>query len=48
MVITILKGYFIFIIILMLIYAVRHAVFAYYRMYKPQRMYYGSIKDSER
>ncbi|MEX1378135.1 MAG: glycosyltransferase family 2 protein [Eubacteriales bacterium] len=47
MVVTILKGYFIFIIILMIIYAIRHAVFAYHRMYKPQRMYYGSIKDSE-
>lgn len=47
MVIGILKGYFIFIIVLMLIYAVRHAIFAYHRIYRKQRIYYGSIQDSE-
>ena len=31
----------------MLVYAIRHAVFAYFRIYKKQRMYYGSIQDSE-
>lgn len=31
----------------MLIYAVRHAIFAYHRIYKKQRIYYGSIQDSE-
>ncbi|MBN2880129.1 MAG: glycosyltransferase family 2 protein [Clostridia bacterium] len=47
MVITILKIYIIFIFVLMLIYAVRHAIFAYHRIYKKQRIYYGSIQDSE-
>ena len=47
MVITILKIYIIFIFILMLIYAVRHAIFAYHRIYRKQRIYYGSIQDSE-
>ena len=31
----------------MLLYALRHAVFAYHRIYKKQRIYYGSIQDSE-
>ena len=31
----------------MMLYAMRHAVFAYQRIYKKQRLYYGSIQDSE-
>ena len=47
MVIVILKIYLVFIFILMLSYAVRHAIFAYHRIYRKQRLYYGSIQDSE-
>ncbi len=45
--IVISKIYLIFIFILMLFYALRHAVFSYYRIYRKQRIYYGSIQDSE-
>ena len=37
-VLTILKVYFICTVLLMLIYAVRHAVFSYNRMFGRQRM----------
>ncbi|MGI5849890.1 MAG: glycosyltransferase [Christensenellales bacterium] len=46
-VIIILKVYFVLIVILMLVYAVRHAVFSYNRIYGRQRMYYNDIEDSE-
>lgn len=47
LVITVLKVYFVLIIIVMLVYAVRHAFFSYNRIYGRQRMYYGDIYDSE-
>ena len=46
-VLTILKVYFICTVLLMLIYAVRHAVFSYNRMFGRQRMYYSDIYDSD-
>ena len=46
-IITILKIYFIFVVVLMLVYAIRHAIFSYQRVYGKQRMYYNDISDSE-
>lgn len=46
-VIAILKAYFIFVVALMCIYAIRHMLFSYNRMYGQQRMYYSDIYDSE-
>lgn len=43
MVITILRIYMVFVIILMIIYAVRHFVFAYNRLFGKQRLYYNDI-----
>lgn len=43
MVVTILKGYMIFVIIVMLIYTVRHFLFASNRLSGRQRMYYNDI-----
>lgn len=45
--ISLLKGYLIFTIILVMIYAVRHILFAYNRMFKPQRLYYGDVYSSK-
>lgn len=47
LVIAILKIYFVIVIIIMLIYAVRHFIFSYSRIYGPQRMYYNDIYDNE-
>lgn len=47
LVITVLKVYFVLIVILMLVYAVRHFIFSYNRIFGKQRMYYGDIYDSE-
>ena len=44
--IVILKGYFIFTVIIMLVYAVRHLLFAYNRMFARQKMYYNDIYSS--
>jgi len=46
-VIVILKAYFIFSIIVMSLYAIRHAIFSYNRMFGRQRIYYNDIYDSE-
>lgn len=46
-IITVLKAYFVFIVILMLVYAVRHALFSYNRIFGRQRMYFSDIYDSE-
>ncbi len=43
MVITFLKAYMVFTIVLMVIYAVRHFVFAWNRLYGKQRLYYSDI-----
>ncbi|WP_243270059.1 glycosyltransferase [Thermanaerosceptrum fracticalcis] len=45
--VTVLKAYFVFIVILMLVYAVRHFIFSYNRIFGRQRMYYSDIYDSE-
>jgi cellulose synthase/poly-beta-1,6-N-acetylglucosamine synthase-like glycosyltransferase len=47
LVIIILKVYFVLIVILMLVYAVRHFIFSYNRVFGQQRMYYSDIYDSE-
>lgn len=45
--IKILKLYFIFTVIIMVIYGIRHYIFTYDRLYHPQRKYYQDIIDSE-
>lgn len=45
--ITILKGYMIFVIIVMLVYTVRHFLFAINRLLGRQRLYYNDIYFSE-
>lgn len=44
--IAILKGYLIFTIILMIVYAVRHLLFAYNRTFGRQKLYYNDIYSS--
>ena len=46
MVVSLLKGYMIFIIIVMLIYTIRHYVFAVNRLLGKQRLYYNDIYSS--
>lgn len=43
MVIMILRIYMVFVIILMIIYAIRHFIFAYNRLFSRQRLYYNDI-----
>jgi cellulose synthase/poly-beta-1,6-N-acetylglucosamine synthase-like glycosyltransferase len=45
--IVFLKTYFVFVVVVMLLYAVRHAVFSYSRMFDRQRIYYSDVYDSE-
>lgn len=47
MVLTIMKVYFILIVIITICYAIRHFVFAYNRMFGRPRMFYSDIYDSE-
>lgn len=47
MVVTIIKGYMIFLIVLIVIYVVRHFVFALNRMAGRQRLYYNDIYSSD-
>lgn len=47
MVINILKSYMIFAVIFMIIYAIRHMIFSFSRMYGKQRRYYDDIITSE-
>ena len=42
-VVGILKAYLVFVIVIMLIYAVRHFIFSFSRFYGRQRMYYNDI-----
>lgn len=42
-----LKAYFVIAIAIMLIYAVRHFIFAYNRMFGRQRLYYGDIVSTD-
>lgn len=44
--IAILKGYLIFTIILMIVYAIRHLLFAYNRTFGRQKLYYNDIYSS--
>lgn len=44
--IAILKGYLIFTIILMIVYAVRHLLFAYNRTFGRQKLYYNDVYSS--
>jgi len=45
--ISIIKGYLIFVIVIMLVYAIRHFIFAVNRFQGRQRMYYGDIYTSK-
>ncbi|MBE5970877.1 MAG: glycosyltransferase family 2 protein, partial [Lachnospiraceae bacterium] len=47
MAISIIKGYLIFVIVIMLVYAIRHFIFAVNRFQGRQRMYYGDIYTSK-
>ena len=47
MAVAIIKGYEIFVIIVMLIYAVRHFIFTLNRLHGHQRMYYNDIYSSK-
>ncbi|MBQ3546253.1 MAG: glycosyltransferase family 2 protein [Lachnospiraceae bacterium] len=47
MVIKILQGYFIFTIVLMVIYTIRHFIFTYNRLFCKQRVSYRDIYDSD-
>ena len=46
-VITILKAYFIVCIVIIVLYAVRHYVFSYNRMFAKQKISYRDIYDSD-
>lgn len=46
MVLTIIKVYFVIVVIVLLIYAVRHAIFTFNRLFARQRMYCNDIIDS--
>lgn len=46
-VITVLKAYLMITVIIMLLYAIRHAIFSYNRMFGRQRIYYNDVYDSE-
>lgn len=46
-VVAVLKGYFIFNIVIMLLYAVRHYIFSYSRMFGKQKVSYRDIYDSD-
>lgn len=46
-IITILKIYLVIVVIIMTLYAIRHAIFSYNRMFGRQRIYYNDIYDSE-
>lgn len=47
MVIGLLKGYVILVTLIVLIYAIRHFIFAYNRMFAKQRLYYSDIFTSD-
>lgn len=46
-IINVLKIYFVFTIVIMMLYAIRHAIFSYNRMFGRQRIYYNDVYDSE-
>ena len=45
--VAILKGYMIFVVVLMILYAIRHIIFAYSRMFSRQKLYYNDIYTSD-
>lgn len=45
--VTILKGYLVFTIVLMIVYAARHLLFAYNRTFGRQKLYYNDIYTSQ-
>ena len=45
--IAIMKGYFIFVIVLMILYAIRHISFAINRVFAHQKMYYNDIYTTD-
>lgn len=47
LVITVLKIYFVIIVVIIIAYAVRHFIFSYNRIFGRQRMYYSDIYDSD-
>ena len=47
MVLSVMKGFFLFVISVMIVYAIRHAIFSYVRMFGRQRMFYNDIYDSD-
>lgn len=46
-IVSILKIYFLIVIVVMLLYALRHMIFSYNRMLGKQRIYYNDIYDSD-
>ena len=46
-IIWILKLYFIFTVVVMVIYGIRHYIFTYNRLYYPQRKYCQDILDTD-
>lgn len=46
-IISVLKIYLIIVIVIMTLYAIRHAIFSFNRMFGRQRIYYNDIFDSE-
>lgn len=46
-IVGILKIYLIIVVIIMILYAIRHAIFSYSRMFGRQRIYYNDVYDSE-
>ena len=47
MVVSLLKAYLLFTIIIMVIYAIRHFIFSLNRLFTAQRLYYQDIIDSD-
>ena len=46
MVVALMRGYMIFIVVLMIVYATRHLIFSHNRLFGRQRIYYGDIYAS--
>lgn len=46
-IVSIIKVYLITTIVIMTLYAIRHAIFSFNRMYSKQRIYYSDLYDSE-
>ena len=44
--VTVLKTYLIFAVVVMILYAIRHLIFAFNRLFGVQKQYYGDILPS--